>query len=157
MVSRNPESTAQIGGHPIHPMLVYFPVAFFVGAFVTDLISLRSATPDWWSLASYYLIGAGLVMSVLTALAGAIDFLGSARIRALSEAWLHAGANVIVVVLELVNWYLRHKGGTAAVTGAEIGLSAISTVLLLFSGWMGGELVFRRRVAVLDEENTRPL
>ena len=107
MISRNPQSTAQIGGHPIHPMLVYFPIAFFVGGLVTDLISRGSATPDWWAQASFYLIGAGLIMAVPTALAGLTDLLGSAQIRALTEAWLHAIANVAVVVIEAVSWYFR--------------------------------------------------
>jgi uncharacterized membrane protein len=155
MVTCNPPSTANVGGHPIHPMLVYFPIAFFVGALVTDLISRGSSSPEGWALGSYYLIGAGLIMAVFTALAGITDFAGSAQIRALREAWWHAGANVLVVVLEAISWYLRHKGGTAMVSGAELGLSVVSTLLLLFSGWMGGELVFRHRVAVMDEDVTK--
>jgi len=34
----NPKSTAQIAGHPIHPMLIPFPIAFFVSTFVADLV-----------------------------------------------------------------------------------------------------------------------
>jgi uncharacterized membrane protein len=60
----NPQSTAKIPGHPIHPMLIPFPIAFFVGAFLTDLAFWRAGR-DFWAEASVWLIGAGLLMAAL--------------------------------------------------------------------------------------------
>ncbi len=62
----NPKSTAAIGGHPLHPMLIPFPVAFLVATFVCDLIywSTRNTA---WSTASKYLLGAALIMAAIVA------------------------------------------------------------------------------------------
>src|SRR5919112_6551612 len=100
---RNPRSTASIMGHPLHPMLIPFPIAFFVATFVCDLIFWRTGNPAWAS-ASLYLLGAALVMAALAAVAGLTDFLGDERIRDLSPAWHHMIGNVIAVVLSLLNW-----------------------------------------------------
>lgn len=151
MATGNPRSTAQVGGHPIHPMLVYFPIAFFCAAFVTDLMSLGSSSAEWWAQASLYLIGAGLATAVFAATAGAIDFLGSAHIRNHSVAWWHAGINVTVVVLELVSFYLRYDGGP--VTSGQAFVSGVCVALLVVSGWLGGEMVYRHGIAVLDKED----
>src|SRR3954451_3035280 len=88
MVQRNPQSTAQIAGHPLHPMLIPFPIAFLVATFVCDLIFWRTGNPAW-ATASLYLIGAALVMAALAAVAGLTDFLGDDRIRDISVAWHH--------------------------------------------------------------------
>jgi len=71
----NPRSTASIAGHPIHPMLVPFPIAFFVSAFVADLIVWQTGSQAW-ATASVWLLGAGLVMAALAATMGLIDVLG---------------------------------------------------------------------------------
>ena len=88
MASRNPQSTAQIAGHPLHPMLIPFPVAFLVATFVCDLIFWRTGNPAW-STASLWLLGAALIMAALAAAAGLTDFLGDQRIRDLAAAWHH--------------------------------------------------------------------
>ena len=106
----NPTSTAQIAGHPIHPMLIPFPIAFFVSTFVADLIFWQTRS-EAWANATLWLLGAGLVMAALAALAGLTDVLGDEKIRNLSAAWLHAGGNVVVVLIELFNWYLRYRQG----------------------------------------------
>jgi uncharacterized membrane protein len=85
MVSSNPHSTAQIAGHPIHPMLIPFPVAFLVATLVCDLIFWKTGSSAW-STASLYLLGAALIMAALAALAGLTDFLNDTRIRDLSAA-----------------------------------------------------------------------
>src|SRR5438034_9196390 len=112
--SVNPKSTAQIAGHPIHPMLIPFPIAFFVGAFVCDL-AFWGGGNAMWATAALWLIGVGLIMAALAAVAGLTDFLGDAQIRGLNDAWWHAGGNVLAVLIELVNWYMRYSSGTAAV------------------------------------------
>jgi uncharacterized membrane protein len=151
----NPKSTASIAGHPIHPMLVPFPITFFVAALICDVIYWRTGNPGWVT-ASLWLLGGGLIMAALAAVAGLIDVLGEPRIRALNDAWYHAGGNVVVVLIEAYNWYSRYVSGEAAVLPTGLILSLVAAGLLLFTGWKGGELVFRHRVGVTDEE-THPL
>src|SRR6266480_335611 len=80
----NPKSTLQIAGHPIHPMLIPFPIAFFVGAFVCDLAFWGTGN-SMWATGALWLIGAGLIMAALAAVAGLTDFLGDQRIRDLCD------------------------------------------------------------------------
>jgi len=156
MASRNdgththPQSTAKIGGHPIHPMLVPFPIVCFVLALVADVFYLQGHDHPWAS-ASRILLAIGLIMAALAAVAGLTDFLGEKRIQG-SDAIKHAIANVTVVVVELVNLFLRWHND-AAIEKIGIYLSAISVVILLYSGWKGGELVFRHGMGVQDGSN----
>lgn len=85
MRHEHPRSTAQIGGHPIHPMLVPIPITCFVGTWVTDVVYWRTATIMWADM-SAWLLTVGLVVSIFVVLAGLIDFLGDRRIRALRPA-----------------------------------------------------------------------
>jgi uncharacterized membrane protein len=146
----NPKSTASIAGHPLHPMLVPFPIAFFVSTFVCDLAFWRTGVP-FWAAASLWLLGAGLVMAALAAVVGLIDFFGEARIRALNDAWWHAGGNVLAVLIELYNWYLRYRSGEAAIVPTGLLLSLIVVGILLFTGWKGWKLVYLHRVGVSGE------
>src|ERR1700712_3734725 len=97
----HPRSTATIAGHPIHPMLIPFPIVCFIGVLVTDIVFLNNHDHGW-ATASRYLLAAGLVMAVLAAVAGLTDFVGDKRVRS-SDAVKHMIANVAAVVLELVN------------------------------------------------------
>ena len=138
------QSTAAIKGHPIHPLLVPIPIAAFIGALVTDILFVADGS-DSWAVASQWLLGAGLVGALLAALAGFTDFAGNARIREFRDAWLHLFANLTLVIVETVNLLVRlSDAGRAGTLG--IALSAIAVLLLLFSGWKGGELVFRHGV-----------
>ena len=155
MAHDHPKSTASIGGHPIHPMLIPFPIASLVGALLTDIAYLRSGA-DMWASASAWLIGAGIVSALLAAVFGFIDFVGDGRIRALKVAWYHLIGNLLVVLLSVANFVVHLREGDEAVAGAGIILSAIVVLLLLFTGWMGGHMVYRHGVAVspIDEEPT---
>ena len=104
----NPRSTALIAGHPIHPMLIPFPIAFFVGTLACDLAFWRSGNPAWAD-ATLWLLGAGLVMAALAAVIGVIDVFGDQQIRQLSTTWWHAGANVLLVLIELFNFFIRYS------------------------------------------------
>jgi uncharacterized membrane protein len=135
-------------------MLIPFPIAFFVATFAADLVYLSEGDTGWAG-AAMWLLGAGLVMAALAAVAGLTDFLGDRRVRAIRAAWWHMIGNVIAVVLELVNFYLRYTQGAAeAVAPAGALLSGIVVLLLLFTGWKGWELVYRHRVAVSDADET---
>jgi len=146
----NPQSTAKIATHPLHPMLIPFPVAFLVGALAADLTFLGSGD-GFWARSAMWLIGAAIVMALLAALAGFIDFFGEPRIRALSDAWYHMIGNLTAVFLALVNFALRYSQGAEAVVKPwGVVLSLLIVAILLFTGWKGWEMVYRHRVAVLD-------
>jgi uncharacterized membrane protein len=143
----NPRSTAQIAGHPLHPMLIPFPIAFFVAAFACDLAFMQSSNA-MFAIAAKWLIGAGLIMAALAAVMGLIDFLSDQQIRNLSAAYWHAGGNVLAVLIELYNFYIRYGPTTTSSTGAI--LSLIVVCILLFTGWKGWEMVYRHHVGVSD-------
>lgn len=146
----HPKSTAKIADHPIHPMLVPFPIVCFVLAFVVDILISRGDTGLLG--VSKWLLGIGLLFAALAAVAGVVDFLGDDRLRRLGDALKHLIANVTAVVLELVNLVLRLKDPEfVASTGVYI--SAIVVLLLLYSGWKGGNLVYRHGVGVHDTSN----
>ncbi len=146
----NPQSTVRIAGHPIHPMLVPFPIACFVGTLFTD-ISYWQTGEMMWSNFSAWLLAAGLAFGVLAAIAGLIDFVGDRRIRALRPAWWHMLGNVLVMVLSFFNALVHTHDAWTSVVPTGLILSAVVAVILLFNGWMGWEMVYRHRVGVSEE------
>jgi uncharacterized membrane protein len=89
-------------------------------------------------------------MAALAAVMGLIDVFGDEQIRNLTDAWLHAGGNILAVVLELYNWYSRYQHGSAAIVPTGLILSLIVVLILLFTGWKGWEMVYRHRVGIAD-------
>ena len=83
-----------------------------------------------------------------------IDFAGDDRVRRIGDAWQHAIGNVILVLIQLFSFYQRYRYGAAAVLPLGLILSLIAVCLMGFTGWKGGELVFRHRVAVYDKPRT---
>lgn len=152
-MSSNPRSTFRIAGHPIHPILVTLPIGFWVGALLTDLMYWQGGWASW-AYFSTWLIGAGIVTALLAAVAGFTDFFGDARIRAIRKAWYHMFGNLTAVVLAVINFIVHMRDGAMAVLPAGLILSVVTVLLLLFNGWMGGELVFRGRVGVLEPDAT---
>ena len=147
---RNPKSTATIMGHPIHPMLVPFPIAFLVGALLSD-VGYWLTRDAFFATATVYLLGTALVFAALAALVGFTDFFGDKRVRDLSAARRHMIGNLSAVILALVNFVLRLEDAEAAVLPTGLILSAVVALILVYTGWQGGELVFRHRVGVSDE------
>jgi uncharacterized membrane protein len=150
MPTRNPVSSANLMGHPLHPILITLPIGLFLATFLFDLVFWRTGT-EMWATGALWLLGAGLIGAALAAIAGLTDFLGDARIRQISDAWQHAIGNVVLVLIQLFSFYQRYRYGTSAVIPLGLSLSLIAVLLMLFTGWKGGELVFRYRVAVYDE------
>lgn len=101
MVTRNPQSTAHIAGHPLHPMLVPFPVAFLVATLVCDLIFWRTGNTAW-STASLYLLGAALVFVALAGVAGLTDFFEAGDAAVLPTGLLIS--LVVVLILLYTGW-----------------------------------------------------
>ena len=150
MQTRNPVSSANVMGHPMHPILITLPIGLFVATFIFDLIFWQTGN-QVFATGALWLLGAGLIGAALAAITGLIDFLGDRRIRALGDAWQHAIGNVILVVVQLFSFYERYRYGTSAVVPLGLSLSVVAVCLMGFTGWKGGEMVFRHRVAVYDE------
>jgi uncharacterized membrane protein len=149
-MSINPKTTAAIGDHPLHPVIIPFPIAFLVGAPIADLAFIGTGD-GFWARAAIWLLGAGIVMALVAAVAGFVDFLSEPRIRGLNDAWYHMIGNLVAVVLAAINFYLRYaQGAEAAVKPWGVALSLIVVGILLFTGWKGWEMVYRHHVAVLD-------
>jgi len=140
-----PRSTARIFGHPIHPMLVPFPITCFIGAFATDIVYARTANLSWQYF-SIWLITAGLVMGGLAAIAGIIDYAGDRQVRAQRPATPHMLLNVAAMLLSLLNAFVHSRDGWTAVVPQGIILSGVVVLILAFSGWLGGSLVYRHGV-----------
>jgi len=153
MPNDTPRSTARIGGHPIHPMLVPIPIACFVGTLVTDLVYWKTAAIMWADM-SAWLLTIGLVASIFVVLAGLIDFLGDRRVRALRPAWIHGLGNALVVVLSIFNAFVHSRDAYTSVVPTGLILSAIVVLILLVTGWNGWAMVYRHGVGVRAEDRS---
>jgi uncharacterized membrane protein len=145
----NPKSTAKIGDHPIHPMIIPFPIVFFVSTLVADLVYLGNGDAGW-ARASVWLLGAGLGTALAAALAGFVDFFGDRRVQKIGDAWQHMIGNLAAVGLQAVNFFLRYEDPETAIGQTGWVLSAVVVVLLLFNGWKGWNLVYRHHVGVAE-------
>lgn len=141
----HPRSTAKIGGHPIHPMLIPFPITCLVGAFVSDLLFLYFGGAGFAN-ASKWLLAFGILTALVAATFGLIDFMGDDRIRRMGHALQHMIANVAAVVVAIVNLAIRLGDDTAQVGSLGIFLSGATVLILIFSGWRGGDLVYKHGV-----------
>jgi uncharacterized membrane protein len=146
------ESTAAVFRHPIHPMLIPFPIASLIGALVTD-IAFRTTGNTFWAEASFWLLLAGVVTGAVAAIPGMIDFSTMHRVRSLTSAWLHAGGNVVAMGLAIINLSLRWSDPVAGVQGWGLTLSVLTVALLGVTGWLGGELSYRHRIGAMNTES----
>lgn len=147
--SRHPRSTASIFGHPIHPMLVPFPITCFVGALVTDIVYSQSANLTWQYF-SIWLISAGLVTGGLAAVVGFIDYFGDRRVRQARPARWHMLFNVVAMIVAFINAFVHSRDGWTAVVPDGLILSAVTVALLMVSAWLGGSLSYKYGVGVSD-------
>lgn len=141
------ESKAKLFGHPIHQMLIVFPLGLLGMAALFDAIQWFSGDGDW-SRHAYAMMGAGILSGLVAAVFGLIDYLAiPSNTRAKKIGMLHGGGNVIVTGMFILSWWLRRDNpgdpGTAALL-----LSIGGALLALVTGWLGGELVDRLAVGV---------
>lgn len=149
---RGVSSTAAVAGHPLHPMLIPFPIAFLVGAMAADLVYWNVRTFFWANMAAW-LVGAGFVTGILAASVGLIDFWTIQRARTYVEGWIHFIGNATVLLVTFVNMLLRIANVEEAVLPWGLALSAVASVLLAVTGWYGGELSYRYRIGMIEEED----
>lgn len=141
------ESRARLLGHPIHPMLIVFPLGLLATSVLFDIVHMVNDQPRWTEM-SFWLIVVGLVTGLLAAVFGLIDWLAiPSGTRAKAIGLYHGLANVVVVALFAVSGYLRMDRPGDPTLAAHV-LSFIGVGLALVSGWLGGELVDRLGVGV---------
>src|SRR5215471_10029839 len=142
-------SPASIAKHPIHPMLVAFPVGLLIFSLISDIIYLaRWGGPVWNDVAMYTMAG-GIVGALLAAVPGFVDLFSITNPRVKRIGIWHMSINLVVVVLFLINCLMRYQAPRG--TAGPIWLSVIGIVLLAVSGWLGGEMVYVHGVAVEPE------
>lgn len=146
------ESKVKVAGHPVHPMLIVFPLGLLATSVIFDIITLSTSNSQWSSMA-WYMIGAGIIGGLLAAVFGLIDWFAiPANTRAKSVGLWHGGLNVLVVVLFIGSFLLR-RPDPANPSGLALALSFVAVVIALVGGWLGGELVDRLGVGVDDGAN----
>jgi len=140
-------SLSDISEHPMHTVLVAFPAVCFVGAFITDFVYWRSMSFVWENF-SVWLLTAGLVMAGLVVIAALIDFMTNRNSREARPAWPYVLGNGLVIVLSLFNVFVHSRDGYTAVVPTGIILSGIVVLIMMITGWIGGEASYRRRAGV---------
>ena len=142
------EARAKLFGHPIHQMLIVFPLGLLATSFFFDIAWLATKRPGLGT-AAYWMIFAGVIGGLISAVFGLIDWLAIPRgTRAKAIGAWHGGGNVVVVVLFIGSWLMRR--GLEAPPTTAIVLSAVAVCIALVTGWLGGELVDRLGVGVDD-------
>ena len=139
---------ASIAGHPIHPMLVPIAIGGFVISFVSDLICLGGGNPAVWNPVAYYTMVGGIAGALAAAVPGLVDLLSLPAGAIKKTALTHMGVNLAVVAIYICNAWLRH--GSPQDLKVPMILSAITVLMLLYSGWLGGKMVFEAGVGVND-------
>jgi uncharacterized membrane protein len=143
----NMESKAKLLGHPIHPMLIVFPLGLLATAAAFDIVALSNGDRSWFVI-SFRMIAAGIIGGLLAAIFGLVDWWAiPSDTRAKRVGLWHGVGNVAVVLLFIASWWSRKPAPSQPSTGA-LTLSFIALVLALLTGWLGGELVDRLGVGV---------
>lgn len=145
------ESRVKLLGHPIHPMLIVLPLGLLSIGVAFDVVYLVTGT-DVFADVAFWNITVGIVGGLLAAVFGLIDWLAipkDTRARRIG-AW-HGIGNVAIVGLFIVSWFLRAPDHAFAPNLLPFLLALIGAGLALITAWLGGELVYRLRVAVDDD------
>lgn len=143
------ESRAKFLGHPIHQMLVAFPLGLLGASVVFDLIHRVFDIPSLQAV-SYWTMAGGLLTGLLAAPFGLIDWLHIPRgSRARTVGMLHGGGNLLMLLLYAASWLGRHANEMHATT-ASTGLAIVGFAVSFVTAWLGGELVDRLGIGVSE-------
>jgi uncharacterized membrane protein len=150
-MSSNPEpilSRAAIAGHPLHPMMIHFPVAALIALVAADAAYVYGGDP-FWARAGVWLSGVGALGGWAASLAGLVDLLTVTRIRRLITAWGHALIAVMMLSLATLNWLLRlGEDPGALVRPWGLGMSLLTAGFIALAAYLGGRLVYEHAVGV---------
>lgn len=133
--------------HPLHPMLVTFPIALLICALASDLAYLW-LDDAFWARMSLWLLGTGTLMGMIAGTTGAIELLSVGGIRRRAAAWNHFVMGTMLLAVSFTNWFWRLPDAAAAILPLGMYLSFLGVVLVGLTGWMGGKLVFEDEVGV---------
>jgi uncharacterized membrane protein len=141
-------SRAHIKTHPLHPILVAFPIAFFTGTPVFDILAF-AGNDEYFAHIAYYLLISGIAMALIAAVPGAIDFLYTVppASSAKKRAGRHAVLNLCMVALFGASLIYR-TGIESQAPGLIITLDGAGFILMNVAGWLGGTLVHRNQIGV---------
>ena len=143
------ETRAKLLGHPIHQMLIVFPLGLLATSFIFDIVYLATRNGRFADV-SFWMIAAGIIGGLVAAVFGLIDWLSIPKgTRAKRIGALHGIGNVIVTGLFVVSWLVRYDAPRSPEAIAVV-LSGIAVALALVTGWLGGELVDRLAIGVYD-------
>ena len=141
------KSKANIKGHPLHPMLILFPIAFFTGSLIFDVVSLITVHSDF-SIIAYWLQITGVAFGLLAAIPGLIDYIFTVPPNSTgkSRAAKHGLINTTALLIFLGVWFYRRSEDSSYYV--IIGLEILGFAGLCIAGWMGGTLVYRNQIGV---------
>ncbi len=141
-------SKASFRGHPSHPALIPFPLAFLIGAFVFNVLGVWLDRPTLWTTGAHLAV-AGVIAGLIAAVPGIIDYVYTVPPRSTgkSRARKHALVNVSAIVLFALARWVRGDA-TLQPDLPLLGAEGIGVGLLLMGGWMGGTLVSRNQISV---------
>jgi uncharacterized membrane protein/nitrite reductase/ring-hydroxylating ferredoxin subunit len=133
--------------HPLHPILIPFPIAFFIGTLISHTGGWMLDNGAWVATATWLNV-AGIVGAVLAAIPGIIDYLFTVppRSTAKKRAAQHGLLNSTVLVLFILLYFYRRQYPVNHLL-LSVG-ELIGVTLLLIAGWMGGTLVHRNQIGV---------
>jgi uncharacterized membrane protein len=146
------KTPASIDGHPIHAMLIAFPLGLFITGTVFDILTLITGS-DLWRVLAFYTIAAGIIGGLAATVPGFIDYLSLSG-RARWVATWHMAFNLAVMVLFGASFILRTTWGSQWVpAGSSLpqALTIIGAALLGISGWLGGSLVYKHGVGTVSQ------
>jgi uncharacterized membrane protein len=147
------QARARLFGHPIHQMLIVFPLGLLATSVIFDIVFLATNNGRWADI-SFWMIASGIIGGLAAALFGLIDFLAIPKgTRARRIGTLHGWGNLVVVGLFAASWLLRYDALPAFPDTVAFVLSFAGVVLALVTGWLGGELVDRLGVGVDNGAN----
>lgn len=136
------KARARLLGHPLHRVLIVFPLGLLATSFFFDLAWLARGR-EQLAIVAWWLIFAGVVGGIAAALFGLVDWLAIPRgTRARRVGALHGGGMGIVALLYAASWLLR-RDAPADPEGTAILLSGLGVLLTVVTGWLGGELAER--------------
>lgn len=144
------ESRTKLLGHPIHPILVVYPLALLSTAVVFDIGYIVTNNQDLATF-SYWALAAGIVGGLAAAVFGFVDWLGiPSGTRARRVGMLHGAGNVVVVLAFALSFFARINEPAYLPNLAPLLFGVIGAMIALVTAWLGGELVYRLRVGVDD-------
>ncbi|MDX6614510.1 MAG: hypothetical protein QOD75_3696 [Blastocatellia bacterium] len=144
------ESKARIGGHPIHPMLIPFPLALWTTSFAADVLYYFSRNLKLLFVAKF-LIAAGILGAAAAAIPGIIDWAAIKDREAKRVANWHGRINIVALIVFCLSLYFRlERNGDIVGHRLTIPflLSLVGVILISISGYLGGDLAYRYGIGV---------